>query len=721
MIGKHWYLVCALILSLLAGPGARAQAPSIPADVQAIVAKMRSGQPLTDAESKRMDEWGDSIETQSAAGTAGAGKNPFASAAPAAASQRSTPCPPASASLVAAAAPTRAEYVALVKSLAETYGGKLGAHRAEFDGIFAKPGAGSSAAQAGPVLYISGAAGASVYASAVAAAANPDDLQVASNLGVALDSIPDAKAASAVLLYARKLAPQQALPALNLAWVYFNSGHAADAKTLFQNAALLDPDLSGPSAGLGMLASCKGDTATAMNMFRKSLSKSYSGVVAVGYTNAQQAEQQQQQSSNQPPPSLPPSGSADSSPLPELPARADPQATLGSAPAFQQAKTYADKEMQAAMQRVQDAQARVLAIGRRARIDPDGTIDLPRVFDKQLFEYRQIAMLTVGASSRGINQTMQPAIGVIERTGQQSMSQILADLQIAEPLFIELIHADGARREAILQQLGEIGYKDCKLSKQTLDTLYAQHFKIWKQFSDTARASSRDLYAYSQPIIDQIWVPSLNELVQANRELAVLALYKEDANYATALAGLAQSYKDLECIPPEPPKPPETIPDPTLTKKEPDCPLNPPLNVNLVAFKMELGCDHVKISGGEILRVEVERNFIKKYTAYSVGLGVAASLPSISLGGGGSLGDNGKSWSPPGTEAKFSANAQIMAGVRVNDSGAVEELSLKSTVQASGSAGPLKGAIGLSGTATISLENGVNGSVTPILNGSVGK
>jgi hypothetical protein len=57
----------------------------------------------------------------------------------------------------------------------------------------------------------------------------------------------------------------------------------------------------------------------------------------------------------------------------------------------------------------------------------------------------------------------------------------------------------------------------------------------------------------------------------------------------------------------------------------------------------------------------------------------------------------------------------------VNDSGAVEELSLKSTVQASGSAGPLKGAIGLSGTATISLENGVNGSVTPILNGSVGK
>ena len=46
---------------------------------------------------------------------------------------------------------------------------------------------------------------------ALAAVANPDDLQVAGNLGVALDSIPDSKAASAVLLYARKLAPHTAV------------------------------------------------------------------------------------------------------------------------------------------------------------------------------------------------------------------------------------------------------------------------------------------------------------------------------------------------------------------------------------------------------------------------------------------------------------------------------------------------------------------------------
>jgi hypothetical protein len=132
---------------------------------------------------------------------------------------------------------------------------------------------------------------------------------------------------------------------------------------------------------------------------------------------------------------------------------------------------------------------------------------------------------------------------------------------------------------------------------------------------------------------------------------------------------------------------------------------------------MELGCDHVKLSGGEILRVEVERNFVKKSTAFSLGVGAAASLPGIDLGGGGSLGDNGKSWSPPGTSATANVTAQVMVSVRISDSGVVEDVGLKSTVQASGSVGPLSGAIGVSGT--ISLENGPN--VTPILSGSAGK
>lgn len=253
MAGKRLVVICAFILSLLVAAGAGAQARPVPPDIQAIINKLKSAQGTTPAEEKRLKEWSKSMRAAASGGGTNNATAASASAAPAAAAHGATPCPPAHALLV---------------------------------------------------------------------------------------------------------------------------------------------------------------TAAALAQFRKSLSKSYSGVVAVGYTQAQQAEeqQQQQQNSTEPPPSFPPSGSADSSPLPELLASADPQETLSSNPAFQQAMTYANTQMQAAMQRVQDAQARVLAIGRRAQIDPDGTINLPRVFDKQLFEYRQIAMLTRHPALPGM-----PVEEIIER------------------------------------------------------------------------------------------------------------------------------------------------------------------------------------------------------------------------------------------------------------------------------------------------------------------
>jgi hypothetical protein len=67
--------------------------------------------------------------------------------------------------------------------------------------------------------------------------------------------------------------------------------------------------------------------------------------------------------------------------------------------------------------------------------------------------------------------------------------------------------------------------------------------------------------------------------------------------------------------------------------------------------------------------------------------------------------------------ATANLTAQVMVSVRISDSGAVEDVGLKSTVSASGSAGPLSGSVGMNGT--ISLENGP--SLTPILSGSVGR
>ena len=153
-----------------------------------------------------------------------------------------------------------------------------------------------------------------------------------------------------------------------------------------------------------------------------------------------------------------------------------------------------------------------------------------------------------------------------------------------------------------------------------------------------------------------------------------------------------------------------------LTNKKPDCPLNPPLNLNLVVVKMELGCEKVKISGGEILRVEVERTFGKS-TAIWVGLGASVSMPGFGAGGD-SLGDDGKSWSPPSAvNVGASATAQIMVGVRMGEKGQLDDVMFKSTVQASGSAGPVSGTVGVTGA--ISLENGP--SITPVSKVSFGK
>ena len=90
-------------------------------------------------------------------------------------------------------------------------------------------------------------------------------------------------------------------------------------------------------------------------------------------------------------------------------------------------------------------------------------------------------------------------------------------------------------------------------------------------------------------------------------------------------------------------------------------------------------------------------------------MGLTASLPSVSLGGVG-LGDTGKSWSPPGLSAGASATGQMMLGVSFDGNGAVQDLAVKSTVQASGNVGPLSGSFGMS--SGLSLENGASLSAT---------
>ena len=81
------------------------------------------------------------------------------------------------------------------------------------------------------------------------------------------------------------------------------------------------------------------------------------------------------------------------------------------------------------------------------------------------------------------------------------------------------------------------------------------------------------------------------------------------------------------------------------------------------------------------------------------------------------MSENGKSWSPPGVSVGASATAQTLVGFRIGPDGQLDDVMVKSTVQAGGNIGPVSGALGVTGT--ISLENGP--SITPVSKLSYGK
>lgn len=80
----------------------------------------------------------------------------------------------------------------------------------------------------------------------------------------------------------------------------------------------------------------------------------------------------------------------------------------------------------------------------------------------------------------------------------------------------------------------------------------------------------------------------------------------------------------MKCVQPAP-LADENATDPSLAKKKGDCPRNPPKKFEVIGFKIEWGCDTLKIEGGEGLMASVEFNTAKKETTIWVGGGLEAT------------------------------------------------------------------------------------------------
>jgi len=738
-LGKLLLAAGVLLLLLTLFPVCGQAQGTIPPDVQAIMNKLSSGKTPTAAEQERLQEWAASQAAafqQGASGTSG-GQQPRTakaglqsqSAQKGAQISLKSFCPAPAGAQLPATAPTAAEYVELVKSLASRYGAMLAREtRASIDAGVAQPGGGTLGASYGAILNAAGAINEAVYAAATAAQKNPADLLAANNLGVNLSEAGDHQSSALVLLYVTRMRPTSPLAAVNLGWTYFNAGASAPAQKEFQRALGLAPDMSGPEAGLGLLAACRGDNATAMRLLKSSLSKGYSSVAAMAFVQAKanqppsetgQDQKAQDQSGSE---GNPPAPSNRSDMIPDLPLHPEAERNVPQIDALKRVSDWAAQHMDELTKRFMDVSARVAALNRRAKQDGDA-IDLPIVFEGELFEFRQVMDLTFSARFRNMEPTLKEITQVMNTNGRVTGAIVIPEEQhlldqnqqlielmteysacgenkICQAQVQKRINAEGA-------EIKNTAYLLCLHSKQSMDVTYVQSYKHWKTAWDDFRPAAADLYAFTDPILQRVWVPSLNEMLQLERESVVMSMYRPLSGEAAALAELGKAYQGMECVPPPPPSQAESADTPNLSqKKPPNCPFDKPMSVGCGLLSMTLGCDDVTISGGEGARFKVHRNFKTHETTLWAGAGASAEAEMDFLG-------------PMSPKAEL--KAEVGVGVKFGPGGSVTDVFVSSELTAGAS---LAGkSLDMSASGTAALEGGatLTGSLPGELGGTIHK
>ena len=273
-----------LALLLAFAPGARAQAPPEGfAEILPIMEKLQHGEPLTPEEQAALQRFGQEMGVQG--GPPGA-QGPAAQGPPAewydgpVTLENLGVCPARQPSLPGTRL-GRSEYVALLRRVGAAAAAKDPEGHAAVDALLAGQSDPLVGEHVGAAVLTQGAPTLALYATAQAGLAAPDDPLVANNLGVLLSGLEEYGDADAVLRYADGLEPSNPLVVVDRAWTAYDAGDAERARSLFQEAMRLEPDLSGAHLGLGLLAACAGNADQAKGEIRKSLETKRSKVATM--------------------------------------------------------------------------------------------------------------------------------------------------------------------------------------------------------------------------------------------------------------------------------------------------------------------------------------------------------------------------------------------------------------------------------------------------------
>ena len=259
----------------------------------------------------------------------------------------------------------------------------------------------------------------------------------------------------------------------------------------------------------------------------------------------------------------------------------------------------------------------------------------------------------------------------------------------------EICKAEITKKLAELKsQQKDLESKMCRQAKQQLDISYAQSFRMWKAGWDALRPATEDFYAFTDPVLRRIYVPSLNELLQVQRELGVLIQYRIVVGQAESLAAMADGFRHFDCMPMPPPMEGEEAKGPNLPQeKPPSCPFEKkPLSIPLGVATITLACDHAAIEGGEGFLFKARRDFKKHETTLWAGAG-ASSSSSMDL----MMGKMAPS-------ASLEASAGI--GVVVGQGGQMHDVYI--TADLSAKIGIGSQSIGMSASGTAALEAGTS-------------
>lgn len=681
---KKYLILLFLFLSFIIGTFA--QPGNIPGDIKQIIAKQQAGQELTEEEEATLEKWADQMSSIAAARNKGAGQ-------PGVKPGGKQDCPAVKTTPLKIIDLARDSYVTMAKGLMAQYGPKSG-DLPGLKSLLEKSKKPTDGSDVGALFTMVGAGSASIYTIASSAIQKPDDILTANNLGVVLKDMGEFTKALQVLKYADKLKPNIGLVLCNIGWVYREMGYNNDAKLYFEKALRAAPEMTSPYLGLGLIAKCEGNFAKATEYLRKALADNYSAVGFAAYKKAQEAQPPKPEGSQNEPLANEKGNSGDVS-VPEMPVeeieKAAPQKEL-----IQNHIGRILSRYQQLLAEYNSTFAVVLKQSERASKDPDGAIVFRRDFSKERMLFEDATALLFGANSN-CHKALKESIKLFEQAPMLLEKYIEACQPHLERIKLLWQEIDELRKEydacptqsckdavnaKIRQKHYEIEqeeYELCLHNKDFHGDQYSLEYKAYKLQYSAFKEAVSDYYAFTNPILEKIYSPSYNELMNLQREMHVLGREKPIQDISLGLADLAKTYIELKCVVPQPPDPVEPLESNLPKKKEGDCPLGKGINQGLGAISFELDCEHVKLSGGEGILWSVSRDFIKHETKVGVGVGAQGTYGNGNITG----------------------EAKVMVEVTVGQNGAIKNAELSSSVKA-GLGGLIEGEV----TGRVSLEGG---------------